>query len=602
MMDTETNLQYEQDEQAVQAVRGGDAERYRELVERHERRVFAVAWSRLGDAALAEEVAQEAFIRGYRRLWLLGDGAKFSGWIAAIARRLAINFGLRNRRELNKRQRWAVEQTAASADEPTELCPPETLREALAGLPAGHRECLVLFYLEGKSGAEAAAALGISETALRVRLHRARAALRARLEEKLEGSLAKLRPAKTLVPAVMAGVLASSSAKAAGGTVAVALAKIGFSKWLLPFTSFLSYLVLLPALWITWLFNRMELKNYREQKGSRAQLFRQASRWLLPWVALMMVGTCLLMQVLSSPGNWRTVCFIVAGAGLLMLPLQISRVSINRSRFSIAVFVCSSALFLLFLLAGLALFPMGWFMIPALLVPLVMSRYQTEVPMTMDYNLFLRGAEGLLKMNGAIIPGHQNRGAFGRRNLLAFARFLGTRWLARSCRWTEEGLELGLTPVNASPWGLLRSYPTWSRGSRLILQDDGKATAKLGEKDRQALQRLQGQKLPSVIELEELVSRAVGLAWSQFRTGDLPAAERAIGQAPEAEVFIKPRAKTALTQVQRGMMIGSVLFAAGVLLLARFYLGAFPPLSLEDLSKRNYQRAMSDLKTAKTEE
>ena len=52
------------DESAVAAVRGGDAERYRELVERHERRVFAVAWSRLGDDALAEEAAQEAFIRG----------------------------------------------------------------------------------------------------------------------------------------------------------------------------------------------------------------------------------------------------------------------------------------------------------------------------------------------------------------------------------------------------------------------------------------------------------------------------------------------------------------------------------------------------------
>ena len=92
-----------QDAAAVAAVRNGDAERYRELVERHERRVFAVAWSRLGDAALAEEATQEAFIRGYRRLWLLGDGTKFSGWIASVARNAAINLGLRHRRELNKR-------------------------------------------------------------------------------------------------------------------------------------------------------------------------------------------------------------------------------------------------------------------------------------------------------------------------------------------------------------------------------------------------------------------------------------------------------------------------------------------------------------------
>src|SRR4051812_41307220 len=99
--------QTSQDSEAVSAVRGGDVERYRELVERHERRVFAVAWSRLGDAELAEEATQEAFIRGYRRLWLLSDGGKFAGWIGSIARRGAINLGLRRRRELNKRERWA---------------------------------------------------------------------------------------------------------------------------------------------------------------------------------------------------------------------------------------------------------------------------------------------------------------------------------------------------------------------------------------------------------------------------------------------------------------------------------------------------------------
>ena len=95
----------EQDAKAVAAVRTGDAERYRELVERHERRVYALAWSRLGDATLAEEVTQEAFIRAYSRLWLLGDGAKFAVWINSIARNLAINLGIRNRRELNKRER-----------------------------------------------------------------------------------------------------------------------------------------------------------------------------------------------------------------------------------------------------------------------------------------------------------------------------------------------------------------------------------------------------------------------------------------------------------------------------------------------------------------
>ena len=128
-----------QDETAVAAVRLGDTERYRELVERHQRSVYAVAWSRLGDAALAEDVTQEAFIRAYRRLWLLGDGTKFSGWVNTIARHVAINLGLRHRRELDKRERWALESVAeAAAVSPDELAgtdaepTPETLRQTLA--------------------------------------------------------------------------------------------------------------------------------------------------------------------------------------------------------------------------------------------------------------------------------------------------------------------------------------------------------------------------------------------------------------------------------------------------------------------------------------
>src|ERR1017187_10420392 len=124
-MQTATNTSSaHQDEQAVVAVRHGDAERYRELVERHERRVFSIAWSRLGDAALAEDATQEAFISGYRHLAMLGDGAKFSGWINTIARHVAIGLGLRHRRELNKRERWALEQPATTepVGEETEPC------------------------------------------------------------------------------------------------------------------------------------------------------------------------------------------------------------------------------------------------------------------------------------------------------------------------------------------------------------------------------------------------------------------------------------------------------------------------------------------------
>ena len=598
----------QQDESAVAAVRSGDAERYRELVERHERRVFAVAWSRLGDAALAEEATQEAFIRAYRRLWLLGDGAKFAGWVNTIARHMAINLGLRHRRELNKRKRWALENPACStaeksADETDPLCTPETLRQTLAELPAAHRECLVLFYLEGKSGADAATALGISEAALRVRLHRARAAMRERLEEKLEGSLAQLRPARTLVPSIMAGVLASSSAKAAtaggiGAAVTGTLAKIGLAKWLLPLGSLFSSIIFLPMLAFSWLFVRLELANFRDQKGFRARLFRERSQWQILWIALMMVGIWMLLPRINL-GNGKTFYLILAGIGLVMLPFQIRRVSINRSHYSIAAMLSSSVLFLSLLLVGLGWMPLGWCMILIILQSFAMVRYQTQQPMRMDYNLFLRGAEGLLKADDADIQEKHSR---TEKELLAFARFLGTRWLASNYRWTEAGLELRLTPANTSVWGMLRNLPSWSENSRLLLQPDGKVTAQLGRRDRKALRRLQGETLPSDIELENVVSRAIESAWGKFRNGDLLAAERAVGQMSEADVFIKPRARTVSTRVQRGIVIGCLLFAAGSFFLTEYYTGSFPSLSLRDISRQNYKRAMNDLMKAKTEE
>lgn len=595
----------QQDESAVAAVRGGDAERYRELVERHERRVYAVAWSRLGDAALAEEVTQEAFIRAYRRLWLLGDGAKFSGWVNTIARRVAINFGLRHRRELNKRERWALEISddstgENSADETDPLHTPETLRQTLAELPAAHRECLVLFYLEGKSGAEAAAALGISETALRVRLHRARAAMRERLEEKLEGSLTKLRPARTLVPAVMAGVLASSSAKTAtaggiGATIFGTLVKLAPVKWVV---SSFALLFFLPFVLFQWVLMRMELANFRDQKGFRARLFRENLRWGILWVALMMAGIWVLIPRLNL-SNWKTFYLILAALGLVLLPFQIRRLSINRSKFSIASMACNSVFFSSLLLAGLGWMPVGWLMWVIILQSFVMVRYQTQQPMRMDYNLFLRGAEGLLKTDEAAL---QEKCQHTKKELLAFARFLGTRWLASNHRWTEAGLELRLPPAKASVWGMLRNLPSWSQNSSLLLQSDGKVTARLRQRDRNTLRRLQGEQLPSDMELENVVSRAIESAWGKFRTGDLAAAERAVGQVPEADFFIKPRVRTVSARVQRGIVIGCILFVAGSFLLTKFYTGSFPSLSLHDISRQNYKRAMNDLAKAKTEE
>jgi RNA polymerase sigma-70 factor (ECF subfamily) len=359
-METEITLNADRDEQAVKAVREGDLERYRELVQRHERRVFAVAWSRLGNATLAEDAAQEAFVRGYQRLWLLNDGAKFSAWIAAITRRVAINCGLRHRRELNKRERWALEPIT-TANESAELCTPEILRQALAELPAAHRECLVLYYLEGQSGAEAATALGISEPSLRVRLHRARAALRVRLEDRLAESLEQLRPPRPLGSGVMGAILSSSSAKAVGGA-GLGAKVAGYLMSFKFFASFFWLIGLLPVLLLGWVFLWMERRNYRFAKGFRAQLHRELSNRTLWGIIGMMV---LMLAVSLCPSSWKGVLnkkelwLFVGILSLFSLLASARRLAFRRDRFNVSAFITSLVLTAAFLAFGFGLLPMS---------------------------------------------------------------------------------------------------------------------------------------------------------------------------------------------------------------------------------------------------
>ncbi len=608
----------QQDQSAVTAVRGGDTERYRELVERHQRRVFGVAWSRLGDAALAEEVTQEAFIRAYRRLWLLGDGAKFSGWVTTIARRVAINFGLRHRRELNKRERWALENFSETATEKSVgeidlLHSPETLRQTLAELPTAHRECLVLFYLERKSGAESATALGISESALRVRLHRARAALRERLEEKLESSLAKLRPSKILVPAIMASVLASSSAKAATGggvgtAVTGALTKLGFLKWLAGASVNFFFF---PAFVLNWLFMRLDLTNFRDRDGFRAKLFQQ-NTWLIIFVmACFMAGIWSFQSVftgLFTHGSTipiGTILSIMSVVFLLVGLRMARRLRVIWNRYFVAM-VVGNLLMALFLLAvSQGWMPIMWIGYFALVQVIGQMIFFAERPLRTDYNLFLRAAEKIFPDGQNFSFSQPNNFCPTETDLFQFARFMGGRWMASDFRRTAEGLVLQLTPVKATfqslTWNLAYLFFR-KNNSSLTLRDDGTAQATLSEADLKILNRTCSGARLEKSALEARVAAAVMSAWQQFRTGNLAAAERSLGQIPDSEVFIRPVKKSLSTQLQRAFAIG----VAGFLAIQMFYLngmmkslGGFT-LSSGNFGQQQYQRALLDLKKAKT--
>jgi RNA polymerase sigma-70 factor (ECF subfamily) len=158
----------------------GEGPAFARLVERHGKDALAVAIGLVRDRSEAEEAVQEAFCRAWRSIASLRDPAKFKGWFSGILYRVCCDL-LRAR----QRDRRALPELGRSR--PTACLPGDSagpvLAEALE-LPDEYRDPLVLFHVQGLTIAELAAALGLSESNAKVRLHRGRKMLRERLERK----------------------------------------------------------------------------------------------------------------------------------------------------------------------------------------------------------------------------------------------------------------------------------------------------------------------------------------------------------------------------------------------------------------------------------
>jgi RNA polymerase sigma-70 factor (ECF subfamily) len=174
------------------------------LVQRHTRTVYRLALRMTGNAADAEEVLQETFLRMHSKLDSFRHESKFSTWLYGIATNAAL-MHLRARRArpeeraldehlpaFDETGTWArleVDYSAAArADaivERRELA--RAALEFVAELPEPYRAAFVLRDLEDLDSEEVARILGIEVAALRQRVHRARLMLRARLNELVGG-------------------------------------------------------------------------------------------------------------------------------------------------------------------------------------------------------------------------------------------------------------------------------------------------------------------------------------------------------------------------------------------------------------------------------
>lgn len=159
-----------------------------ELVETHRGNVYGVALRVVSDPELAADVVQETFIRAWRGLARFRGDSSIGTWL----HRIAVNTALTARARAARTTSQSLDTLDEVIARPTPDGDPELrgdvldlrgrLEGALASLPSGQRDVVILKDVEGWSHAEIAGHLGISESAAKVRLHRAHRRLARILE------------------------------------------------------------------------------------------------------------------------------------------------------------------------------------------------------------------------------------------------------------------------------------------------------------------------------------------------------------------------------------------------------------------------------------
>lgn len=181
----------------VEALLGGDRKAFEQLVHQESPRLFRVIVRILKDEDEARSVMQETFLQAYQRLHSFRRESKLTTWLYAIGINLA-RASLRKTRRYDMLEEADIERLQPSFSkgmfaQKHEAWNPQLLAErserqrivraAIDQLPPDYRLVVLLRDIEQLSTSEAARILEISEGALRVRLHRARQALRALLEK-----------------------------------------------------------------------------------------------------------------------------------------------------------------------------------------------------------------------------------------------------------------------------------------------------------------------------------------------------------------------------------------------------------------------------------
>ena len=184
----------ENDAQLIQRTLAGDEAAFTALVRKYQKGVHALAWRKVGDFHIAEEITQDTFLQAHKKLTTLQNPNQFAGWLYVITNRMCIRW-FKNKKptmlSLEKISRTEVDKSSykhyLSEQRETEAAEHryEMVKELLKKLPESERTVVTLHYLGEMTAKEIGNFLGVSANTIKSRLQRARKRLRSQNEESL---------------------------------------------------------------------------------------------------------------------------------------------------------------------------------------------------------------------------------------------------------------------------------------------------------------------------------------------------------------------------------------------------------------------------------
>ncbi len=168
----------------VVRTKAGNTEAFSELVRRHDRVVYNLSYRFMRDAALAEDMTQEAFLKAYRLLNGFRGDCSFSTWLYRVTCSVCLT-ELNRRKRRNEVELTPQHSSDASTDPEGATDMPELIRRCVTKLPDHYATIVTLYYLQEVPYEQIAEVMNIPMGTLKTWMHRARLQVRKIVEKEL---------------------------------------------------------------------------------------------------------------------------------------------------------------------------------------------------------------------------------------------------------------------------------------------------------------------------------------------------------------------------------------------------------------------------------